>query len=336
MTHSSAAEELQKVFKTLADPTRLRILRLLEQEELIVGELTSILGMAQSRVSRHLAILRESGLLQDRRDGTFVAYRLVLPEEGPWRDTWLLARDGLAGDATAKRDDTLLQQVLAARRARAATGRSFFDEVGPEWDALRTVFGDDLLRARAIAELVPARLRVADIGTGTGVLALELAALGLEVIGIDRSRGMLETAREKWSAVEAHYAGDVRFEDGDAHALPLDDESVDAAFAHMVLHSLESPEKALHEMARVVRPGGRVVVVDFMAHEHAWMQQELGLVWLGFSVETLKSWFKAAGLEAPQVAEYSTDARRDLPRSFVASARRPERGTPPSRARSAS
>lgn len=318
-----AAEELQKVFKTLADPTRLRILRLLEQEELIVGELMDILGMAQSRVSRHLAILREAGLLTDRRDGTFVAYRLVLPDDGPWRDAWLLARDGLAGDPTAERDDTLLRQALAARRAREATGRSFFDEVGPEWDALRTVFGDDLLRARAMAALVPDRLRVADIGTGTGVLALELAALGLDVVGIDRSGGMLDAAREKWRAVEARAPGSVTFRDGDAHALPLDDASVDAAFAHMVLHSLEHPERAVAEMARVVRPGGRVILVDFLLHEHRWMQQELGLVWLGFSIDTLSEWVRDAGLESLHVDEYASDARRDLPRSFVASARRP-------------
>ena len=123
---TAAAEALQKVFKTLSDPTRVRILRLLEQEELIVGELMDILGMAQSRVSRHLAILREAGLLSDRRDGTFVAYRLVLPEEGPWREAWVLARESLAGDPTAGRDDALLHQALAKRKARAHSGRSFF------------------------------------------------------------------------------------------------------------------------------------------------------------------------------------------------------------------
>ena len=189
-----AAEELQKVFKTLADPTRLRILRLLEQEELIVGELMNILGMAQSRVSRHLAILREAGLLLDRRDGTFVAYRLVLPDDGPWRDAWVLARDSFGADPTAERDDTLLRQALAVRKTRTISGRSFFDEVGPEWDALRTVFGDDLLRARATATLVPKQLRVADIGTGTGILALELAAALSHISEpLDAARGRTNT-----------------------------------------------------------------------------------------------------------------------------------------------
>ena len=250
--NTPASDALQKVFKTLADPTRVRILRLLEQEELIVGELMAILGMAQSRVSRHLAILREAGLLTDRRDGTFVAYRLALPDDGPWHDAWELARKSLAGDSTAERDDALLRRTVAGRRS--SSGRNFFDDVGPEWDALRRVFGDDLLRARATTQLVEPGLRVADIGTGTGILALELAALGLDVIGVDRSEAMLETARSKWNAVAASRTGSLEFKTGDAHDLPIEDESVDAVFAHMVLHSLEEPARAVAEMARIVRP----------------------------------------------------------------------------------
>jgi ubiquinone/menaquinone biosynthesis C-methylase UbiE/DNA-binding transcriptional ArsR family regulator len=306
-----AAEALQKVFKTLADPTRVRILRLLEQEELIVGELMDILGMAQSRVSRHLAILREAGLLADRRDGTFVAYRLILPEDGPWHDAWALARNSLSGDPTAERDDALLRRTLAGRRS--SSGRNFFDEVGPEWDALRRVFGDDLLRARGAAHLVPAHLQVADIGTGTGILALELASLGLDVIGIDRSEAMLDAARSKWSAVASSSAGSVEFRAGDAHALPPEAESVDAAFAHMVLHSIEEPERAVAEMARIVRPGGAVVLVDFLAHEHRWMEHELGLLWMGFEEETLRGWIDAANLTDLHLEKHAPDSKRDLP-----------------------
>jgi ubiquinone/menaquinone biosynthesis C-methylase UbiE len=317
-----AAEALQKVFKTLADPTRIRILRLLEQEELIVGELMDILGMAQSRVSRHLAVLREAGLLADRRDGTFVAYRLVLPEEGPWRDAWTLARESLVDDPTSARDDTLLRRTLAARKE--SHGRNFFDSVGPEWDAMRRVFGDDMLRARATATLVPPGLRVADIGTGTGVLALELAELGLDVIGIDRSEAMLETARQKWQALSSDELGSVEFQIGDAHDLPLESNRFDAAFAHMVLHSLEEPERAVREMARIVKPGGHLVLVDFMPHEHEWMKQELGLLWLGFAPETLVEWLEAAGLERPRITSHEPEAKRDFPASFVALSRKPE------------
>ena len=316
-----ATEALQKVFKTLADPTRLRILRLLEQEELIVGELMRILGMAQSRVSRHLAILREAGLLEDRRDGTFVAYRLALPEDGPWPAAWSLSRASLDADPTAQRDDALLRRTVAGRRS--AKGRNFFDEVGPEWDALRQAFGDDLLRARATTRLVSPGLEVADIGTGTGVLALELASLGLDVVAIDRSEGMLETARKKCDARAAALAGRITFRAGDAHALPLDDESVDAAFAHMVLHSLERPGEAIGEMARILRPGGRCIIVDFVAHDHAWMTGELGLLWLGFDEATLGDWLIEAGLEGVQSTSYAAEGSRDLPASFVVVARKP-------------
>jgi len=319
----SAAEELQRVFKTLADPTRVRILRLLEQEELIVGELMDILGMAQSRVSRHLAVLREAGLLSDRRDGTFVAYRLVLPESGPWREAWMLSRKNLASDPTAERDDTLLRRALAARKS-STRGRNFFDSVGPEWDALRRVLGDDLLRARATAALVEPGLRVADIGTGTGILALELASLGLDVVAIDQSEAMLDAARRKWEAVESDEHGSVEFRAGNAHDLPLESGSLDAAFGHMVLHSLEEPERAIAEMARIVRPGGQVIVVDFMPHDHEWMKQELGLVWLGFELRDVGAWLEAAGLETPRIHQQEPDAKRDLPASFVASARKPD------------
>ncbi|MFP6654309.1 MAG: metalloregulator ArsR/SmtB family transcription factor [Myxococcota bacterium] len=319
---TSAAEALQKVFKTLADPTRVRILRLLEQEELIVGELMEILGMAQSRVSRHLAVLRETGLLEDRRDGTFVVYRLVLPEDGPWQDAWALARDSLANDPVSNRDDTLLRRALAARRANP--DRNFFDSIGPEWDALRRVFGDDLLRARATAMLVQPRMRIADIGTGTGVLALELASLGLNVIGIDRSEAMLKTARQKWQALEGEHPGSVEFRIGDANDLPIESDSVDAAFAHMVLHSLEEPLDAIREIARIVRPGGRVVLVDFMPHDHEWMKQELGLLWLGFSPDTVIGWLESAGLNRPRLTRHDPDSNRDLPASFVAVSDKPE------------
>ena len=214
-------------------------------------------------------------------------------------------------------------KTLATRKARAVSGRSFFDEVGPEWDALRTVFGDDLLRARATATLVQPRLRVADIGTGTGVLALELAELGLDVVAVDQSAGMLDAAREKWSAIADHTQGRVDFCDGDAHALPIEDESVDAAFAHMVLHSLAEPERAIAEMFRIVRPGGQVVLVDFLVHDHGWMEQELGLVWLGFDPVMLREWIDAAGFETPRIQSYPSEGKADLPESFVASARKP-------------
>jgi len=313
-----SADKLQRIFKTLSDPTRVRLLSLLEREELAVQELMAVLGMAQSRVSRHLAILREASLVHDRRDGTYVFYHMELPEDGPWRDAWELVRRGLAGDATTERDSAALSRAMEARADRA---RNFFDAVGPEWDALRKVFDDDALRARALARLVPTGLRVADIGTGTGILALELSRLGLDVVAIDHSARMLEAARAKLTAARDEH---VELRQGEASDLPLGDADVDAAFAHMVLHYLPSPGEAVAEMARVVKPGGSVVVVDFVTHDHEWMRAELGVHWLGFETRDVQRWFLDAGLaEFRSATQAGLSADRDLPSTFIASGRLP-------------
>ena len=313
-----SADFLQKIFRTLGDPTRVRIVLLLEREELAVQELMDVLGMAQSRVSRHLGILREAALVRDRRDGTFALYRFVDPEDEAWRDAWALARRALEGDPATERDQAALAQVLRAREQRQ---RSFFDAVGGEWDALRKVWGDELLRARALTRLIPAGLTVADVGTGTGVLALELAAAGCRVIAIDSSEAMLEAATRK---LEAGGASGVELRRGDAEALPIADGEVDAAFAHMVLQYLEAAEPAIGEMVRAVRPGGRVVLIDFVAHDRAWMRDELGVRHMGFMPEAVAGWLREAGLEDVQVTVQPEATRgSDLPETFVASGRRP-------------
>jgi ArsR family transcriptional regulator len=309
---------LQKIFRTLGDPTRLRILALLEREELAVQELMEVLGMAQSRVSRHLGILREARLLRDRREGTFVLYRFAEPADASWRDALALARRAVAADPAARRDQAALARVLEARSAKS---RSFFERVGPEWDAIRKVWGDELLRARGLARLLPRGLRVLDLGTGTGALALELAAAGCRVIAVDHSPRMLEAAREKIAAAGAL---GIELRAGDATALPLADGEVDAAFAHMVLQYLPSAAEALAEMARVVRPGGSLVAIDFVRHEREWMRQELGVVWMGFAPDEVSRWLAAAGLGEPRVEVQESVARgADLPATFIASAVKP-------------
>jgi ArsR family transcriptional regulator len=316
-----SADLLQKIFRTLGDPTRVRILALLEQEELAVHELMEALGMAQSRVSRHLGILRDAGLLRDRREGTFALYRFERPAPGPWAEAWALASRSLAADPIASRDRAALGRVLEARAARS---RSFFEAVGPEWDALRKVWNDDALRARALARVLPRDLVVADVGTGTGTLALELAAAGMRVIAVDHSKAMLEATRRK---LEESGTPGVELRHGEAEALPLADGEVDAAFAHLVLQYLPAPGRALAELARVVRPGGAVVVVDFVRHDREWMRQELGVVWLGFEPGEVAGWLVDAGLEAVRVEVQAPSARGgDLPATFIADARRAHQG----------
>ena len=315
--NSTSGEQLQRIFKTLSDPTRVRILALLEREELVVQELMDVLGMAQSRVSRHLAILRDAGLLVDRRDGTYVSYRFAPLRPGPWRDTWELVRKNLEQDSTAQRDLSALEHTLEARGERS---RAFFDAVGPEWDALRKVFHDDVLRARAVTRMISPNQVVADIGTGTGILAAELAQLGVQVIGVDNSSRMLDAARAKF---DAEGIDSVELRRGEVHSLPLDTNEVDAAFAHMVLHYLPSPSEALREMARIVKPGGAVVVVDFLQHENEWMRHELRVVWLGFPEAKILEWFEQAGLTDVRIeVEASSPRTKDLPDTFIASGRK--------------
>jgi ArsR family transcriptional regulator len=308
---------LQKIFRTLGDPTRVRILALLEREELAVHELMEVLGMAQSRVSRHLGILREAGLLRDRRDGTYALYRFERPPLGPWADAWSLARRELGSDSQAERDRLALARVLEARAARS---RSFFDAVGPEWDALRKVWNDDMLRARALTRMLPRDLVALDVGTGTGTLALELAAVGMRVIAVDHSKAMLDAAQRKLEGSDAR----IELRLGEATSLPLADAEVDVAFAHLVLQYLPAPAQALPELARVVKPGGAVVVVDFVRHDREWMRQELGVVWMGFAPGEVAGWLEDAGLEQVRVEVQPETLRGgDLPATFIADARRP-------------
>jgi len=313
-----ATETLQKIFKTFADPTRIRLLALLEREELAVQELMEVMGMAQSRISRHLRILKEAELLTDRHEGTFVLYRMAAPLDGPWQKSWHLVKQELSEDATLQRDADALARVLHSRAART---RAWFDSIGPEWDSLRKIFNDDLLRARAIAQLVPRKLRVLEVGTGTGVLGAELAQLGLEVIAVDHSEAMLSAARTKFE--ELGLSERVQLRGGEANALPLADGEVDAALAHMVLHYIPAPGDAIREMARALRSGGRIVIVDFEKHDRQWMQQELGVRWLGFEPAQLTAWLEEAGF-----TEIAIDVTpplaggRDLPAALIATARK--------------
>jgi ubiquinone/menaquinone biosynthesis C-methylase UbiE/DNA-binding transcriptional ArsR family regulator len=279
--------------QAVGDPTRLRILRLLGRGELTVQDMVQILGLSQPGVSKHLAILREAGWLSHRKDGTWGWYRLADrsdPGEGDDLPGAVLALAGRVPEADG--DDEALRRVLADRDRR--TGE-FFAGIAGAWDQIRPAFEAPDIQAGAVAALVPPGLSVLDIGTGTGALLPLLAGAGAAVTAVDTSEAMLERAR---LLCEREQIAGVRFRSADVQALPFADDSFDAAYCSMVLHHVASPGQAVSEMARVVRPGGKVVVVAFTSHNLQWMREELAHQWLGFSREEMLAIFARHGLAA--------------------------------------
>jgi ubiquinone/menaquinone biosynthesis C-methylase UbiE/DNA-binding transcriptional ArsR family regulator len=279
------------VLRVLGDPTRLRILALLAQAELAVGELARALGMSQSRVSNHLKILRDADLLVERRAGSFSYCRLNVPTGAPG-DLWRALSPGLEALDERKADNRRLAAVLADR----ADSRSFFDRIAGDWDLIGSDFARGTGRLEAISCLAPRGLVVADVGCGTGYLSRALARRVARVICVDTSAAMLDKARENLRGVPAA----LEFRPGSMEQLPLADGEVDAAFAHMVLHHLTDMAAGLREMVRVVRPGGEVVCVELLPHHESWMHDSMADTRLGVDPAALAADFRSAGLPDPE------------------------------------
>jgi ArsR family transcriptional regulator len=275
------------LFRLLGDPTRLRLLRLLAQDRFNVTELTGILGAAQSNVSRHLGLLKDAGLVREDREAGFVYYRLSDEARAHGQGAlWPLLDSHFAAaadDEAVRQDEARLQEVLRIRKEN-------FDSHG---DARQLVPGRSWAAwARAIGHLLPP-LDVADIGCGEGYLTVEAASWARHVVGIDRSDEVLE--RAKALAVRRRVTN-VEWKKGDLTRLPLRDASVDVALLSQALHHAPDPERAIAEAVRILRPGGRLVVLDLREHDQAWVRQTLGDQHLGFSANTLKGLLEGAGL----------------------------------------
>jgi ubiquinone/menaquinone biosynthesis C-methylase UbiE len=284
---------LAKTFKALSEEPRLQILALLREHELSGAEIVAVLGMGQSRVSRHLAVLREAGLVEARRDGSWVYFKAATPPDAAVAG----ALEAIAGDLDGGLDDRIRGRVEAVLLKRRSSVSRFFDEKASEWDRLRGESSDELSVLRLLAPLLPRGLRVADLGTGTGALLPHLVRRAAEVVGIDSSAAMLEAARAR--LLEAGIRG-VRLVRAELEALPLRSGSLDASLCHMVLHYAAEPEAVVTEMARVVRSGGLVAVADLARHEHEELRETLAHQRLGFAREELEGWFEKAG--APLVS----------------------------------
>lgn len=291
---STPSRDLTRFFRTLSDETRLRVLRLLAREELTVNELATITQLAQPRISNHLKILREEGLLTERRDGSWRHYR-VEPDDLPElaRAIWTTLQTSWDGDPRFQADDKRLAEVLLARHPRE--NGTFFDHLSTQWDILRdTLFGDTLGRVM-LRSLLPPGLTVADIGTGTGYVLHLFGDRAGRLIAVDNSEAMLQVAREKARAAGLER---VEFRLADVTtAPPLEPATADVMTIVQVLHHLSEPGAAIANAAAGLRPGGILIVSDFLEHQQTWLRERLNHRWLGFSRGGVSQWFAAAGLE---------------------------------------
>lgn len=283
--------------RLLADPTRLRILALLEREELAVGELSRALGMAQSRVSNHLRVLRDAGVLGERHAGTstYVHIDFEAGDEGGGlaRRLWNELRGELEGLPEHGADLVRLEGVLAERG-----DPGFFDRLAGSWDKVAGGFATNVAPERVAGHLLPESFVVADLGCGTGALGHALLGRAARLIAVDASPGMLEEAERRLG--RAARGTEIELRQGELDQLPLADAEVDGCVAGMVLHHLSAPgalDTALAEMRRVLKPGAAAVVLELAPHRESWMRAELGDHHLGLAPADVLAAFTRAGFE---------------------------------------
>ena len=283
-------------FQALADPTRLRIVALLRRMELSVGELAQVLGQSQPRVSRHLKILADAGVLERRKEGSWVFLTLADAERveplfaliDEWADQTTEA--SFASDAS---------RTESIRGERAEAANRYFAGHAEVWDQIRSLHVAESEVERAIDAALGKRPlgRLVDIGTGTGRMIELFGPRSEQAIGIDRSSDMLRLARVKLEAAGIQSS----LRQGDIYALPLADHSADSVIIHHVLHYAHSPAAAIAEASRVLAPGGTLLIVDFAAHEREELRDRDAHIRLGFEDEVMAGWFASAGLDVDHV-----------------------------------
>jgi ArsR family transcriptional regulator len=279
------------LLRLLGDAARLRILRVLQTERLNVGELTAIVGIAQSGVSRHLGLLKEAGLVLEQREGGFTYFQAAPPEStngAAALQPFLQSHFEAFGRTPAGRADAArLEEVRRVRK------ENFDAHDGPDTKARQLVPGRSWAAwARAIGHLLPP-VRVADLGCGEGYLTIEASKWASRVIAIDRSASVLERAR---GLARRRRVRNVIWKQGELEHLPLGDASVEVALLSQALHHASDPAKALAEAVRILVPGGRLLVQDLREHDQAWARERLGDLWLGFTDQHLARLLEQAGL----------------------------------------
>jgi ArsR family transcriptional regulator len=320
-THApSPMPSLLKSLKLIADPTRVRLLRLLREQELSVAEIQDILGMGQSRISTQLSQLKAAGLVGDRRSGRKILYGAVtLPALEP---LWKLTVDAAAEIPESARDLAALALVL---RKRSDTARAYFDQLagkfgrtyvpGRSWKAL----------AEALLKLMEPRV-IADLGAGEGTLSQLLARRADRVIAVDNAPKMVEFASE---LARAHGVANLEFRLGDIESPPIEDASVDLAVLSQALHHASKPARAVHEAARILRPGGQIVILDLLKHDFEEARELYADVWLGFSEVDLEAFLVQAGFDEVTTAVVDRESEPPHFQTLLATGRKPGRAPHP-------
>lgn len=287
---------LADLFQAVSDPTRLRILALLSRMELSVGELAQLLDQSQPRVSRHVRILADAGIVDRRKEGSWVFLAIAEPARTTLLlgliDAWTDARTRAVFDEDSARLD-------AVRADRAEAAQRYFGAQAEVWDSIRSLHVSEEEVERAIDRVLGRGGfgTLVDIGTGTGRMIELFGPRAAQAIGIDRSSEMLRLARVKLESAGVRSS----LRQGDMYALPLADELADCVIIHQVLHYAHDPAAAIAEAARVIAPGGTLLVVDFAAHDREDLRSRDAHLRLGFADEVMAGWFASAGLKVDHV-----------------------------------
>ena len=286
MDVNSVPQEALRYFKTLGDETRLRLLNILCFREFNVQELMEILDMGQSRISRHLKLLQNSGIVESRRDGLWAFYRAV--DQGPGLRFTESIRYLFEEDQIFESDIERAAEVLRTGKIQS---RRFFDSLAPNWEVMKRSIIGELDLVGEIVDRIPRTESAVDLGCGNGALLEGMAERVRTVVGVDSSREMLAEARRRLETAGRKF--DLRI--GELEHLPLRDREVDSAVVNLVLHHLRNPREGLLEARRILRKAGTLIVVDFCKHGEEIMRSRYGDQWLGFSTREIELWLEAAG-----------------------------------------
>jgi len=296
---------------SLADTTRSRILLLLDGQELSVSELCSVLQLPQSTVSRHLKALADAGWVSSRAEGTSNVYGMTRDTlDSASRRLWSLVREQVSPSPAAQQDQRRLEAAIAERRTKSV---EFFTSSAGQWDRMREELFGDRFHLAALAAFADPDATIGDLGCGTGQVSAALAPFVARVIGVDSSAQMLQAARRR-----LHGVRNVELRRGDLEALPVDDQKLDAATVMLVLHHVPEPARALADIARVLKPGGRLILVDMLPHDREQYRQQMGHVWLGFAEDVVARLLTEGGFERVRVVPLTADPRAKGPALFAA------------------